>query len=100
MGQLPESLIGIFRQGLSEQGYVEGRNLIIDYPHADNQYDRLAALAAEFVRRQVTVIVALTSPPALAAERCGKPGRLIRHPMINGDASARAEQKRCRNWCR
>jgi putative ABC transport system substrate-binding protein len=55
VGQLPESLIGIFRQGLSEQGYVEGRNLIIDYPHADNQYDRLAALAAEFVRRQVTL---------------------------------------------
>src|ERR1700730_16246311 len=68
VGQLPESLIGIFRQGLAEQGYVEGRNVIIDYRHADNQYDRLAALAAEFVRRQVTVIVALTSPPALAAK--------------------------------
>jgi putative ABC transport system substrate-binding protein len=50
VGQLPESLIGIFRQGLAEQGYVEGRNLIIDYRHADNQYDRLAALAAEFVQ--------------------------------------------------
>jgi ABC-type uncharacterized transport system substrate-binding protein len=41
---------------------------LIDYRHADNQYDRPAALAAEFVRRQVTVIVALTSPPALAAK--------------------------------
>jgi putative ABC transport system substrate-binding protein len=68
VGQLPESLIGIFRQGLAEQGYVEGRNVIIDYRHADNQYDRLAALAAEFVRRQVAVIVALTLPPALAAK--------------------------------
>jgi putative ABC transport system substrate-binding protein len=42
--------------------------VIIDYRHADNQYDRLAALAAEFVRRQVAVIVALTSPPALTAK--------------------------------
>src|SRR5262249_31253010 len=51
-GRLPESLIGIFRQGLAEQGYVEGRNVIIDYRHGDNQYERLAGLAAEFARRQ------------------------------------------------
>ena len=46
-GRLPESLIGIFRQGLAEQGYVEGRNVVIDYRHGDNQYERLAGLAAE-----------------------------------------------------
>src|SRR6266498_4135537 len=66
-GRLPESLIGIFRQGLAEQGYVEGRNVVIDYRHGDNQYERLAGLAAEFARRQVAVIAALNSPPALAA---------------------------------
>jgi putative ABC transport system substrate-binding protein len=67
-GRLPESLIGIFRQGLAEQGYAEGRNVVIDYRHGDNQYERLAGLAAEFVRRQVAVIAALNSPPALAAK--------------------------------
>ena len=66
-GRLPESLIGIFRQGLAEHGYVEGRNVVIDYRHGDNQYDRLAGLVAEFARRQVAVIAALNSPPALAA---------------------------------
>jgi putative tryptophan/tyrosine transport system substrate-binding protein len=66
-GRLPESLIGIFRQGLAEQGYLEGRNVVIDYRHVDNQYERLAGLTAEFARRQVAVIAALNSPPALAA---------------------------------
>src|SRR5262245_22935361 len=66
-GRLPESLIGIFRQGLAEQGYVEGRNIVIDYRHGDNQYERLTGLAAEFARRQVPLIGALNSPPALAA---------------------------------
>ena len=36
-GRLPESLIGIFRQGLAEQGYAEGRNVVIDYRHGDSQ---------------------------------------------------------------
>jgi len=66
-GRLPESLIGIFRQGLAEQGHVEGRNVVIDYRHGDNRYERLAGLATEFARRQVAVIAALNSPPALAA---------------------------------
>ena len=66
-GRLPESLIGVFRQGLVEQGYLEGRNVVIDYRHGDNQYERLTGLAAEFARRQVAVIVAMNSPPALAA---------------------------------
>ena len=60
--------VGIFRQGLAEQGYVEGRNVVIDYRHhGDNQYERLDGLAVEFARRQVAVIAALNSPPALAA---------------------------------
>ena len=56
------------RRGLNETGYVEGRNLVIEYRWAGNQADRLSALAADLARLRVTVIVAAGVLPALAAK--------------------------------
>ena len=58
-----------FREGLSETGFVEGRNITVEYRWANDQNDRLPALAIELVRHQVNVIVAPGSTPAALAAK-------------------------------
>src|SRR3954471_23705939 len=58
-----KSILAAFRQGLSQTGYVEGRNLTIEFGFGDGQYDRLPALAADLVRRRVEVLVTTGGTP-------------------------------------
>jgi putative tryptophan/tyrosine transport system substrate-binding protein len=60
--------LGAFHQGLGEAGYVEGRNLTVEYRWAEGQYDRLAAFAADLVARRVSAIFTTGVPGAAAAK--------------------------------
>ena len=61
-------VVSAFQQGLREGGHVEVQNVTIEYRWAEGQYDRLPALVSELVRRQVTVLAAVTTPAAIAAK--------------------------------
>jgi putative ABC transport system substrate-binding protein len=68
-GPPSQEIIEALRQGLRELGYVEGQSIIIDYRWADGGSDRLENLAAELVQLKVDVIVASSTPAALAVKR-------------------------------
>jgi putative ABC transport system substrate-binding protein len=68
----PGQTIAALRQSLAEAGYVDGRNVAIEFHTAEGQYDKLPTMAAELVRRRVAVIVATPTPAALAAKAATK----------------------------
>jgi putative tryptophan/tyrosine transport system substrate-binding protein len=70
--------VATFRKGLNETGYVEGRNVTVEYHWLEGQYDRLPALMGDLVRRPVAVIATPGVVPSLAAKACNSddPDRL------------------------
>jgi putative tryptophan/tyrosine transport system substrate-binding protein len=69
LGSGPTAPVEVFREGLRELGYVEGRNLIIEYRWAAGKAERLSEMAAELVQLKVEVIVGVTTPVIEAAKR-------------------------------
>jgi putative ABC transport system substrate-binding protein len=67
-GNSPNSRSEAFRQGLRELGYVEGKNIVIEWRHHDGKVERLPALAAELVRLKVDIIITVGAPAARAAK--------------------------------
>ena len=66
--QSEAALLAEWEKALNDTGYANGRNVLFEYSFADGQGEQLPMMAADLVRRQVAVLVANTTPPALAAK--------------------------------
>ena len=92
-------LLAIFRRSLSESGFVEGRNVAIEYRFADGHYDRLPALAAELARRRVAVLVTTSNTLAAKAAQTASTTKECRaaRPRLNDSAmTGRREWQRAK----
>jgi putative ABC transport system substrate-binding protein len=74
---LEANLVGPFREGLRDLGYVEGRNIVIEYRWAEGKYERFPELIAELVALKVDIIVTAGTPAALAVKRA-----MVRIPLV------------------
>lgn len=81
-----------FRQGLTEIGYIEGNNIVVEYRYADGKAERLPELAAEFVAAKLDLIVAATTPGVLAVKKASATVPIvfvdISDPVVMGSSPA------------
>jgi len=82
-GAPPDPLIDAFRQGLRQLGYIEGKNVIVEYRWAEGKNERLAELATELVRIKVDVIIAAGPGPILAAKQATNKIPIVMPVVIN-----------------
>jgi putative ABC transport system substrate-binding protein len=83
-GSPPDPFVETFKQGLRELGYVEGKNLVIEFRWAEGKYDRLPDLAAELVGLKVDVLVTHSTPGVRAAKRATRTVPIVM--AVTGDA--------------
>jgi len=86
--------LAAFRQGLSEVGFVEGRNVAFEYRGMQGHYDLAPAFVADFVRRPVSVIVAIASTPATLAAKAATSTMIRSRPASFRASIGRAETSR------
>jgi hypothetical protein len=88
-----KSILAAFREGLGQTGYVEGRNLTIEYGFADGQYDRLPLLAADLVRRRVEVLMTTGGANIARVAQAATPTIPVIFATANDPGPGRPRQK-------